>query len=150
MTVGQETLQIANPGIESLMYSPADSYIITCEKFDPKITNNTNLSIWCSKTGKTLAQFEWKKSAKESMKSIIFTPDEKICLRLVPHSANGKEPNFIEVYKDGNFSKPAIEIVARFQQKSAVKGGPPVMVDAQFDGFELCPLNSQINPEQSP
>ena len=35
MTVGQETLQIANPGIESLMYSPADSYVITCEKFNP-------------------------------------------------------------------------------------------------------------------
>lgn len=100
MTVGQETLQIANPGIDALKYSPADSYIVTCEKFDPKQPTN-NLSIWCAKTGKTLASFEWKKSPKESLKSILFTPDDKMLLRLVPHSASGKEPNFIEVYKDG-------------------------------------------------
>jgi len=24
------------------------------------------------------------------------------------------------------------------------------MVNAQFDGFELCPLNSQVSPDQSP
>ena len=35
MSAGQETLQIANPGIESLVYSPADSYVVTCEKFNP-------------------------------------------------------------------------------------------------------------------
>ena len=35
MSIGRETVQIANPGIESLMYSPADSYVVTCEKFNP-------------------------------------------------------------------------------------------------------------------
>ena len=38
------------------------------------------------------------------MKSIIFTPDEKLCLRLVPYRDSQKEPNQIEIYKDGNFS----------------------------------------------
>ena len=85
MSLGQETLFIANPGVESLMYSPADAYIITCEKFNPNKAANNNLSIWCAKTGKTLTQFEWKKSPKESLKNIIFTPDESLCLRLVPH-----------------------------------------------------------------
>ena len=115
MSLGQETLCIANPGVESLMYSPADSYIITCEKFNPNKAANNNLSIWCAKTGKTLTQFEWKKSPKESLKNIIFTPDESLCLRLVPHIQSSKEPNFIEIYKDGDFSAPAIQIKARFQ-----------------------------------
>jgi len=130
MSSGQETLQIANPGIECLKYSPCDSYIITCEKFDPKQPTANNLGIWCAKTGKMLAQFNWTKSPSESLKSVIFTPDESICLRLVPHSAQGKEPNFIEVYKNGDFSKPAIVIMARQQQKAAVKGQPPIIVDS--------------------
>ena len=144
MTQGKETLQIATFGVEALGYSPADSYLITCEQFVQNAGVNKNLSMWCAKTGKTLAQFEWRKSPQESMKSIIFTPDEKLCLRLVPHRAASKEPNQIEIYKDGDFSKPAICIKARFQQKAPVKGDPPIMVDSKFDGFELCPLNPQV------
>ena len=97
------------------MYSPADSYIITCEKFNPNKAINNNLIIWSAKTGKTLAQFEWKKSPKESLKNIIFTPDERLCLRLDPFLGSSKSPNFIEIYKDGDFSEPAIQILARFQ-----------------------------------
>lgn len=104
MSQGKETLFIAISGVEALKYSPADSYIITCEQYVPNVGTNKNLSIWCAKTGKTLAQFEWKKSPSESMKSIIFTPDEKLCLRLVPYRDSQKEPNQIEIYKDGNFS----------------------------------------------
>ena len=85
MSLGKETLQIITNGVEALKYSPADSYIITCEQYNPNTGINKNLSLWCAKTGKTLAQFEWKKSPQESMKSIIFTPDEKLCLRLVPY-----------------------------------------------------------------
>ena len=62
MTKGKETLQIATFGVEALGYSPADSYLITCEQFVQNAGVNKNLSMWCAKTGKTLAQFEWRKS----------------------------------------------------------------------------------------
>ena len=34
MKLGKETLQIATNGIAALAYSPADSYIIICEKYN--------------------------------------------------------------------------------------------------------------------
>ena len=147
MSLGKETLFIAINGVEALKYSPADSYIITCEQYVQNVGTNKNLSIWCAKTGKTLAQFEWKKSPQESMKSIIFTPDEKLCLRLVPYLGSQKGPNQIEIYADGKFDEPKICIKARFQQKAPVKGDPPIMVNSKFDGFELCPLNPQVPAE---
>ena len=84
MQVGKETLQIASQGIAALAYSPADSYLIICEKYNiSKPGGHQNLQILNAQTGKTLAKFEWKKTAKDALKSIKFTPDEKYCVRLV-------------------------------------------------------------------
>ena len=71
-----------------------------------------------TKSGKIVAKFEWKKSPKESIKSIKFSPDEKFCMRLVICN-NPKDINSIEVYKDGNFSKPFSIVQSRFATKGA-------------------------------
>jgi uncharacterized protein with WD repeat len=77
-----------------------------------------NLFIICTKTGKICAKFEWKKSPKESIKSIRFSQDEKYCLRLLP-AINSKDINSIEIYKGGNFSTPFSVITAKFATKAA-------------------------------
>lgn len=108
--------------------------------------------IICTKTGKTVAKFEWKKSPKESIKSIRFSADEKYCLRLIP-AINSKDVNSIEIYKDGNFSTPFSIIPAKFGTKSAQnakKGQPPIYIDGRFDGMDLCCLNPNVEPDKSP
>jgi hypothetical protein len=46
MQVGKETLQIASQGIAALAYSPADSYLIICEKYNiSKPGGHQNLQI---------------------------------------------------------------------------------------------------------
>jgi len=65
-----------------------------------------------------MARFEWKKSPKESIKSIRFSSDERYCLRLIP-AVSAKDVNSIEIYKDGNFSTPFSIIPAKFATKAA-------------------------------
>lgn len=145
----QESLMICTPDIVALEYSPADSFVITCEKFNPNIqSGHKNLAIINAATGTVLKEFEWRKTAKESLKSIKFTPDEKFCFRLVP-SLTSKDVNLIEIYKDGDFSKFQT-IAAKFAKKAEKKGDPPIFVDGKFDGFEICPLNPIVPAEKSP
>lgn len=99
-------------------------------------------------TGRTLAAFPWRKSSKESLKTLMWSPDERVCLRLVQTPAT--QANYIDVYRDGNYEAPAVTIMARFQRKGPTKKDPPIFVDGRFDGFELCPLNPAVPADQSP
>ena len=104
MVSKNESLLLVQLELVVLEYSPCDNFVVCCEKWNMQ-TQAENLFIIHTKTGKTVAKFEWKKSPKDSIKSIRFTNDERYCLRLVP-SLNSKDVNYIEVYKDGNFSTP--------------------------------------------
>jgi uncharacterized protein with WD repeat len=73
--------------------------------------------------GKTLAKFQWRKTPKEAIKSIKFTKDERFCVRLVPQLSS-KQPNSIEVYQNGDFSKPTNVIKAHFQTRGPRKNEP--------------------------
>lgn len=68
------------PGVNAIGFSPMDSYLITCEKYQQ---GEKNLIIWDSKTGKELAEFEWKKTSKEGPKSVKFSVDERFCARQI-------------------------------------------------------------------
>ena len=104
MVSKKESLLLVQLELVVLEYSPCDNYVVCCEKWNMQ-THALNLFIIHTKTGKTVAKFEWKKSPKDSIKSIRFTNDERYCLRLVP-SLNSKDVNYIEVYKDGNRINP--------------------------------------------
>lgn len=53
-------------------------------------------------TGQIKLQFPWRKAAKDSLKTLLWSPDERICLRLVPPE-QANQPNSIEVYLNGQF-----------------------------------------------
>jgi uncharacterized protein with WD repeat len=94
----QESHLLVQLDIVALEYSPCDSYVVCCEKWNHQ-SPQENLFIICTRTGKVVARFNWQKSPKESMKSIRFSQDERYCIRLVPiPGSNSKEPNSIEVY----------------------------------------------------
>lgn len=144
----QETLFISQENIDSLRYSPCDNFLITCEKFNQNNPDNTNLRIMDANTGTTVAQFIWRKPAKEGMKTLMWAPDESICLRMAPPDGPN-QPNHVEVYRDNDFTQPAAQIYARFPRKGVNKKDPPTFVNGKFDGFALCPLNP-ASPQQSP
>ena len=79
------------------------------------------------------------------MQHFEFSEDESLCLYRTP--IIDKHPNRIEIYKDKNYSEPAISIHARFAKKGATKNDPPIISEGHFDGFQLCPLNSKVPPE---
>lgn len=111
-----------------------------------------NLFIICTKTGKTLAKFQWQNSAKDAIKSIRFSHDNRHVVRLV-NAAKSKETNSIEVYRDGAFTEPCITLSSKFEHrnaKSIKKGTPGEIIDTHFAGFDLCCLNPVLQPEQSP
>lgn len=145
----RESLMICQPDIVALEYSPADSYVVCCEKFNVKLQPaHKNLAIIDAQTGLVKKEFEWRKTAKESLKSVKFSRDEKFCFRLVP-ALKEEDVNAIEVYRYGDFSK-CTTIVAQFPQKPEKKGDAPIVVDGKFDGFELCPLNPNVPAGMSP
>lgn len=117
MVTKKESLLLIQLELYTLEYSPCDNYVVCCEKWNMQRPTE-NLFIICAKTGKTMAKFEWKKSPKDSIKSIRFSKDERYCIRLIP-AINAKDVNSVEVYKDGNFSAPFCVIEARFATKSA-------------------------------
>lgn len=84
MVAERECMFVPQVGVDAIKYSPRDSYIVTFEKFNVNIPEKKNLNILCTKTGRVLASFEYRKSAKEAMSSFMWSPDEQICLRLVP------------------------------------------------------------------
>ena len=88
----QETLFIAQSNIDGLKYSPADSCVAVCEKYNLNNPDNPNLRIIETKTGHTIAEFIWKKSAKEGLKTLLWSPDESVCLRMAPPEAPA-QPN---------------------------------------------------------
>ena len=149
MVAGEEILFIAQDNIDALKYSPADSYIVACEKFNLHNPDNANLRIVEAATGSTVREFVWRKPAKEGLKTLMWSPDERLCLRMVPPEAPG-QPNMIEIYKNGNLAEPAIRIVSRFPTKGKNKKDPPIYITGKFDGFELCPLNPAVPATDSP
>lgn len=150
MRTSKETLQIAVPGIIQLAYSPADSFLVICEKHNPTIPGgHNNLQILNAASGKTLAKFEWKKNPKEAIKSIKFSADESYCARLVPQQAADKM-NAIEIYENSDFTKPTKVIKSRFQIKPPKKQEPAIFAEGHFDGFEIGPLNPNVPREESP
>ena len=144
----QETLFIAQEHIDMLKYSPSDNFVVTCEKYNVNNPDNTNLRIMCTNTGSTVAEFVWRKPAKEGMKTIMWSPDERVCLRMCPPEGPN-QPNQVEVYLNGDYAQPFARIVAKFPRKGANKKDPPTFVNGKFDGFELCPLNP-ASPNESP
>jgi uncharacterized protein with WD repeat len=102
MTTAKEKLQIVKSGVSAIDYSPKDTYLITCERYQQ---GEKNLVLWNSASGKEEGAFEWRKSSKEGPKSIKFTKDEKYCARLASKKS-------ITVYENGNFSEPKFKITA--------------------------------------
>jgi uncharacterized protein with WD repeat len=147
----KEALLLVQLDLVALEYSPRDNYVICCEKWNMQKPAE-NLFVIDTKKGRIVAKFEWKKSPKESMKSIRFSQDETYCIRLVPCN-NSKDGNSIEIYKNGDFNAPFSVIQAKFQTqgaKNAKKGLAPIVVDGRFDGFDLCCLNPAVPIEKSP
>ena len=70
----QEQLFVAQANIDSLRYSPADNFVVTCEKFNVNTPDYPNLKIMDATTGSTLAQFIWRKPAKEGQKTLMWSP----------------------------------------------------------------------------
>ena len=137
------------PNIDAFKYSPADNYMVTCEKYNANTPDYQNLSIIDISKGSKVAQFVWRKPAKEGLRTLMWSPDESICLRMAPPEGPG-QPNLVEVYRNNDFSAPAHTILARFPVKGKNKKDPPAFVNGKFDGFALCPLNSAVSPEESP
>jgi uncharacterized protein with WD repeat len=126
------------PGVNSLGFSPRDSYVITCEKYQQ---GDKNLIIWDSKTGKELVEFEWKKASKEGPKSIKFSPDERFCARQVSKTQ-------IEIYENGIFSEPKCRINANAETLTKGKKSQQVNEEEKkgkpkywFDGFDFIPAS---------
>lgn len=108
METGAETLFVAQENLETLKYSPADSYVVTCEKFSPQSPDNLNLRILCAQSGRQLAAFPWRKASKESLRTVVWAPDERVCIRMAVTPA--PQINYIEVFRNGNFEAPAVTI----------------------------------------
>lgn len=92
METGQESIFISQENIDAFKYSPDDNYVVTCEKFNSNMPENTNLRIIEAATGRISAQFVWSRPAKESLKTIVWSTDESICLRVVQPEGAG-QPN---------------------------------------------------------
>lgn len=108
METSAETLFVAQQNLETLKYSPADSYVVVCEKFSPQNPENLNLRILCAESGLQLAGFPWRKASKESLHTVVWAPDESVCIRMAVTPA--PQINYIEVYRNGNFEAPAVTI----------------------------------------
>lgn len=134
-TTGKIQRMIMATGINSMLFSPRDSYLITCEKF---VQGNKNLNVWSVQTGKEVLQFEWKKASKEGPRSIKFSQDEQFVARLASKTS-------IEVYKVGQFDQPFVTLNANYEtlaKKNAPKGR------YWFDGFEFIPADFQYGNNQ--
>lgn len=147
-TSGQEILQIVHPEITVLEFSPCDTYVLTCQRYDPKQPSLKTLILWDAKQGKEVKSFNWKTTPKDSLKSLKFTPDEQYCFRCTQTPSGST--NAIEIYRNHEFKAPWKTIHSKFHHKAPKKGDPMVVVDGKFDGFEFCPLNPAVPAEQSP
>ena len=86
--------------------------------------------IWDSKTGNQKAGFEWKNTAKDGPNSIVFSQSEEFV-------ANQPSKNVIHIFKNGDFSKPDCQIIAK-PPKTGAKGGAIMSADkCRFDGFKF-------------
>ena len=102
MNTGKERLQIVKPGVSTLEFSPRDTYLITCEKYQQ---GEKNLILWNAQTGKELQAYEWKKTSKEGPKSIKFMKDEKFMARLASKT-------ILEVFDTKDITVPKYKITA--------------------------------------
>jgi hypothetical protein len=143
----KESLLVIQLEILEMEYSPCERYVVAIERWNVKQPTE-NLWIICTKTGVGLAKFQWQNSAKEAIKSIRFSEDDRHVIRLVP-AAVTKGTNSIEVFTDGRFDKPTITLSSKFEHrnaKSIKKGTPGEIIDTHFAGFDLCCLNPALQP----
>lgn len=127
----EQRLILKSTAISAMMFSPRDTYLVTCEKFVP---GEKNLIVWEVATGKEVGLFEWKKGSKEGTKSIKFTEDESFCARL-----SAKQQ--IEVYSGGNFVEPYAVLNANAETLTKKGSKDPAKGKYWFDGFEFIPHN---------
>jgi len=80
---GLVSFSLAGSTYVALEYSPCDTFVIGCEKWNPK-SPSKNLHIIDANTGKIIAMWDWKKTPKDAPKSLKFMQDESYCFRLVP------------------------------------------------------------------
>lgn len=139
---GMTKNMLDNPNYVAMEFSPCDTFLIACEKFNPNKPSE-NLHVINVNTGEIVVTFEWRKTPKDGPKSLKFMQDESYCFRLVAQQGQTKEPNSIEVYKDCDFSTIQLNIIARFPVKPAKKSDPVTFVPGKFDGLDMCPRNPE-------
>ncbi|DAZ99880.1 TPA: hypothetical protein N0F65_008623 [Lagenidium giganteum] len=77
-------LEVANPGIQVLAWSPLGSHILTWQR--PKEGDVGNLIVWNTASGEAVSRFPQKHYSREKWPLVQWTADEVICAR---QSANG-------------------------------------------------------------
>lgn len=120
-------------------WSPKETYLITCEKFN-KVTEEDNLLLWDAKTGDKVASFQWKNTAKDGPKVMVFDSEERFCARQFGL-------NIIEVYESGNFKEAKMQIKSKLPPLPKIDG--KVQEDnrvdnSKFDGFIFCPVPPEL------
>lgn len=138
----QELRIIEKKGIIALEWSPKGTFLITCTKFKE---GSNNLEVWSAETGGKIFECEWKISAKEGPKSLKFDENERFCARQV-----GK--NIIEVFENGNFEEPKLQIRSKLPPLPKLNGEAQedTRVDnSKFDGFIFCPIPSDMKDNSS-
>jgi uncharacterized protein with WD repeat len=90
------------------------------------------LVVWDAKTGDKKCGLVWTNTAKDGPNSIMFSDNEQFV-------ANQPSKNVINIFSDGDLSKPKYEIVAK-PPKTGVKALVSIPADkCRFDGLRFAP-----------
>ncbi|OWZ05265.1 Eukaryotic translation initiation factor 2A, partial [Phytophthora megakarya] len=82
---GAEVVEVTNPGIHAVAWSPLGSQLLTWQR-PHKDSDLGNLIVWDAVTGKEVARFNHKAYTRDKWPPLQWSSDETICAR---QSANG-------------------------------------------------------------
>ncbi|OXU26913.1 hypothetical protein TSAR_000356 [Trichomalopsis sarcophagae] len=123
----QVVAEIARPKVQSIQFSPKDTYFMTWEPFIVSQANpqgSPNLNLYDPKTGNLVKSFIYKKQIDWAPQ---WSSDEKICGMLVN--------NDVVLYEDSNFDVVLHRInVAKVAKFSIAPGGAPYHVLCYMPG----------------